>query len=629
MSENESVYGVRLEDHMSGPADAASRSMKSLAEQMGATKKAIEGFSSAPGPLTDDRASDQEAKMHRLSSAADGLKESMHGALSKHEGGGHGEEIQKVIEPTEVLKDAFKEAGAGFSEMMSGLRSGEAKEVVGGLAETVAGLASSLDLLVPGLGQAAAAVIRFGGAVFGTLAGLVQESILFSIEATQAKDAMIDTFAALGGGHEKGVELSEMLEDLSRNIGISADKLEPFARKFAAMGITGKQALEDMTLAAISAQSVMRDPAAGEAFVNLSKKIQIAVETGQGLKIPAKGLANLAAMGANVNDVAARMSVSTQALAAGLKAGTVDAEKFGKALQDSLIATGAGPLDRVAKTIPNIIGQAKQAIEEMFEGLSQHVDPLMERLSTFVDLFDKGSVAGEFFGASIKEVMGSVLDSTDDALHAVRRGFLDVMIYGVEAATFMKAHWLTVKTEFGMLKTTIELIGKALSFVADMMGKVEKASHFGESLYRSLGGLNTVQGALSVGMHKEGDKVKDAGAALGSKAKEGLEDKLEIKSPSRVFMRAGSFVGAGLSAGMRSSGDDVERAASGMGSDAIRGIGSASTGSGSSSGGGAGNRSFGPITIHITAPEGVTGASELTETAIAVVFERLALHAGM
>src|SRR5260221_460329 len=120
---------------------------------------------------------------------------------------------------------------------------------------------------------------------------------------------------------------------------MTKDSLAPLTASFMAMGISGTDALEKITLAAASARALMtgtgKDGAA--AFESLTKKIQVAVQTGHGLKIPAKGLGSLADMGIRVDEVAKLMNVSSEALSAQLKDGSVNAKKFGDALQDALI----------------------------------------------------------------------------------------------------------------------------------------------------------------------------------------------------------------------------------------------------------------------------------------------------
>ena len=59
-----------------------------------------------------------------------------------------------------------------------------------------------------------------------------------------------------------------------------------------------------------------------------------------------------------MTEVAKAMGLSTQQLAGQLKAGTIDAQKFGDALSSTLIAKGKGPLEEAGNSLGVILAKA-------------------------------------------------------------------------------------------------------------------------------------------------------------------------------------------------------------------------------------------------------------------------------
>lgn len=542
----------------------------------------------------------------------------------------------KAIEPTEVLKDAFKDVGAGLREMASGFAKGEAKEVVSGLTESFAGLASMLDLIVPGLGQAASAIIRFGGAVASATVGIVQEMVTMAIEATTGKQQMLAMFGALAGGTEQGAKIEEMLGDLSDQIGITKDELAPFAKQFMAMGITGEDALRKMTLAAVSANAIMGDPSAAMAFETLEKKIQLAVQTGQKLQIPAKGLQQLAQMGLTVDDVAKQMNVSSAKLAAGLKAGTVDAKSFGDALQEALIAKGAGPLQKMAMSMGNLKKMLSQSIEDMFEDMSADVEPFLAAIKDLFSVFSQALPSGKAMKAGIGGALHYVFQVLTATIKPLKHFFLDLIIWSLQTYIVFKKNWagiapiikllgFGVTFLWGQFRGFVRTVFLNIQMVAAFAGALQRAAAWvmslGSSLYES--GKAFVDGFVK-GIRDGIAGVVTAAQDVGAAAKKGVTDFLGISSPSKVMLQLGAHTASGFSGGINAGMGGVVSAGSSMGGAAVGGTISGASGAQGVGGGGQTD-----IVINITAPNGVTGALELTEVAVATLFERLRLQQGL
>lgn len=586
-------YGVTLQDHMSGPAARAARSLSDLARKLGDAERATKSFAAQPGPLTEAKSAEQASKIAALSSRMAGLKDKM--------------------------VDALKPPAAPTSWLEKGITD----------------LTGKLTGMVPSLTTVAETALAMGAAFTVAAAGIIMSGAELAISATQTKDAIIDTFSALQGGATAGRATEGMLESLSHQIGITRDTLEPFAKKFAAMGVTGTAALEKVTLAAISAQAIMRDPAAGDAFVTLSKKIQVAAETGHGLKIPAKGLASLASMGVRVDDVAKRMGVSAHALSDQLKAGTVNAAAFGAALQDTLITKGAGPLDRMSKSAASLKASFGQNITEMFENLSGAVDPFLDRIQDMIGDFDKGGVTGKAMVDTVAEGFSFVFKTATEAITPTEALFLNLGIVSVQVATLTKSHWLLVQASFVGLQPILHEVAREFQVIEKALSMVIKADGAMKGLIGGKqAGNNATQGLIDA-LDKEKPHVENTGKGLGDAATAGVNKGLDNHSPSKKMFKAGVFGGVGLAGGIHSQTSNVAQASRKLGNATVSNVMRSGEYSPRRAAAGFGGRSaaphgpIGPITIHVMGKDGVTNALELVETAVAVLFERYALHEGL
>ncbi len=556
----------------------------------------------------------------------------------------------KVVEPAEVMKGAFEGALGGLKGFAAGAQSGEVKEMIGGIAESLAGLATLLDLVVPGLGQAASAVIKIGGAFGAMSGGLIQESMAMAIEATQGKQALIGMFGALGGGLEVGKETEEMLGDLSNQIGVTKDSLAPFTKAFSAMGIEGVDNLKKITTAAMSAQAIMGDPAAANAFEKLERKIQTAVQTGAGLKIPAKGLGSLADMGLRVDDVAQRMGVSSAALAGQLKTGSVNAKLFGDALQDALIDKGKGPLDRMSNSLGNIKKMFGQNIEDMFEDMGDSIGPFLAQVKDMLGIFSQSTESGKAMKTGIGGALSYMFAQATRVVPYVKHFLLDVVIYSlkgyiaarplIDAFGELSDHSAGILTLDGAMKglaANMTAIGEEVLFTIDAINSMLDAwKAIGRWKDEAIGAGAGLVSGLVQGITDGVTSVAAAAGNLGKSAIGAIRGVLDMHSPSRVAFQLGQMTGEPFASGIEVSAPDAAKAgaklaasAGGSMSPDFSGAVSGAGGGGGDSAGGGRVLKFGDISIHITAPAGVTHALELTEAAIALIFERYALHEGV
>jgi len=392
-----------------------------------------------------------------------------------------------------------------------------------------------------------------------------------------------------------------------------------------AMGITGEEALRKVTLAAASAQAIMQDPGAAHAFENLTKKIQVAVQTGHGLKITAKGLGSLADMGIRVDDVAKRMNVSASILAAQLKAGTVNAQRFGDALQDALIDKGAKPLQRMAGSMGNLKKLMGQNIEEMFDDLGKAAEPFLDKLRQALSLFDQSTESGRTMKSAVTAAFTQIFAWATKAVVPVEHFFLRTIIMGVKTYTLIKKHWTEIRALFIGVEPAISAVAHAFEQIEHAINVIAKLDQKMTNMLSGIGQMSRPIGknfsdGVADGIADGTPGIKDAAKGSAMVAVDGAKAGLDAHSPSRKTFAIGQFASGGLAMGMRSRGPEVAAAGRSVAGITLR---SMATSPGRQMG--QSGASVGAIHLTIQAPQGVTNAEQLTEIGVATIFERLQL----
>lgn len=529
------------------------------------------------------------------------------------------------------------------------------KPTIDAEAEAAKRSAAAHDMLADGLKLAASAALAAGVAVASTVAKLAYEGAKLAISAADAKGDLLLLFNVMGEGAYTGEQAVAMLDKLGAELGATRAELAPMAQAFAAMGVTSTEQLESLTRAAMSANVLAKGGA--QAFESMFKKIDAAAQTGQALKIPLKGMGSLASMGLKVDDVAQQMGVSAKVLGDQLAKGTVDAKKFGKALQDSLIKKGAGPLADNALDIERTWARAKESVAKMFEDVD--VAPFLAALKDLFGVLDGGTESGKAMKAGVTGAFNAIFKAAAAALPVVKQVFLSLVIYGLRAYIAMKqvynaiAEWAA--TSQG--QATIEQIGFALKAMAITAGLVVAAlvaiAAVGMATFAQvavwIGFLAMASAALTAwaidaaasandfvqglvnGIVAGGARVIAAVTGLAATAKQAFMQALGIASPSKVMMGFGVNMGEGVAAGLDSSSATVADATQGVAATSVDALASSpAPGGGGAAAGGAGGVvvTVEPGAIVINGGGGAS-AVELTESAVAMIFERVALAQGL
>ena len=579
-----------------------------------------------------------------------------------------------------VGKASIGAAIDGIKGAFTSLASGDVKGAVQGITDAVAGMAKLLDLVVPGLGEAVAAVIQIAGGLVGITVGLIKSGVEFAIASSESKQAMLSLFDAMGGGISTGLEMEAVIDDLKAKFGISKDALVGYTNELQRMGMTDLGEIHDSLLAVASAAALVKG--GDQALLNFTKKIQLAKDAGIGLKIPIKGLTELAATGANVGDVAKTMGISVDALTKGLAAGTVDAGKFGDALQDAIINKGKGPLERAAASSANL----KKLLSESFGDLFEDIDPgpFLQEVKKLFDIFGQGTESGKALKAGIGGFFKEVFATLTKLVPMVKHFLLDMVIYALKAYIALKPVVKTLK-EFGesaagaaivgqvltalwevlkvigisvavlvavvltlwaaMVVVSVavwSLIGAFISLMSDGIGaQIAAWSELGATISGFVSGAiatltewassavtaasNFVAGLVQ-GITDGASAVIAAVTGLAGKATGAFKSALGIKSPSTVMAGFGEHMGGGVVQGLESSESDVHGASSGLADSAVKGM---SKGAASADGATSGKGGDTPTVVYVTIEGAGKDAMQLSQEMWADIVSRTAAQAGV
>ena len=639
---------IELKDQVSGTAAKAAAQVKTLESAIASTENA----------LTKAQATGNTKKYMQLSSELAQYKTAME-AIPKAV---PEPAVKPAIKATndlgknaEIAKTAVVDALGGIGSAFRALQSGDIHGVVSGITDSVAGLAGSLDILVPGLGKAAASVVRF----VGTLASVVISLAEFSIESAEGKTRLLAMGDAFGQGKFSGEQFDDMLTGLSSRIGMTKDQLQPFSERMSAMGFNDLPSLEQATLASASAFALFGDQGVS-AFENVTQKIVAANKAGSGLKLSEKQLSSLYKTGVTVADVAAKMGVETKKLESQLRAGTASAEKFGEAFQSAVIEKGAGPLEKLGNSAKQLKSMFMQNLGDMFEDID--IAPFMASLKDLTSIFGATTNSGKALKTGLAGGMQAIFDAGTRTVPMVKHFLLDVVIFALQAYIAFKplvrafdemnaktGDTMSLGQQLGLVASGLGLMASFavqssvgigylyLSIVKVRQGLFDGIAAilmFGESWSASIGKLildapnmaaNFVSGLVN-GITSGAVAVGNAVSNLATSAKKAFEKTLGIASPSKVMFEKGAQTAEGAERGVESGIPGIEQSSAKMGQAAAGGVGESSAGAPASSGS---SMSFvfqdGAIRIGGSPGEQMS----LTEAAISILFEKVAMQKGL
>ena len=624
-------FQVGIADGVSKPATDAARAMAASAAQakvlegalravdvallkasaIGSSTKKIEslklehaGLAAALAKVAPAAEAAAAAEAHEAAAAAHAKK-----AASERK-----EASLKSIETLGVMREALGKAAEGLHEFASALSEGDAGGAVKGLGDAIGGAAKALDLLVPGLGQLASAVIGAETAVAAFVVGTIQKLVEKSIEASEKVKLLSVQLEALGGG-VSGANILGVVDDVAKKTGQARDEVGRLAKTFEGIGIHDLGKLEESLLAARSS-ALISASGSSQAYESLAKKIAAVSEHGGNLKIADKALAKVAETGARATDVAAKLGISVELLDAKLKAGTIKASEFGDALQKALIDKGAKAVDVASKSLDGIKARFSNSIAAIFD-VGDKADPILEAFSKLADLFDQNTASGQAMKLAVETIVEEVGKLAEAAVPILK----DLLLYSLQfalAVLEMSESGSTARVSFEGFALAIG--GPFAGAVAGILTLVAAIRRVGPEAYEAASQF--IEGLVN-GIADGVSRVTEAAAKAAHAAVTAVKNVLGVHSPSVVMMDVGSNLAEGMAIGMAAN-DNVGSAARDMGQSAYVGAGQAA---GSAPSGGSNTFNVHLGGMHIDGAG--KSAEEITEESMALVLERLAAAQGL
>lgn len=311
----------------------------------------------------------------------------------------------------------------------------ETKAKIYGLGQQLEATGESAHGLSVGMTEGIVAFEMFGAAIaaagalaVGAVADIGAELVKTGIEVTEFNESTVAAFDALGAqGEGSGKKTLAFLDDMASKLPQSREQLAKWTKQFEALGITDIGQLRQQIVAAASAQVIMGKGVANT-YKEITERINIAVEAHSGLNIASKSLKTLYEAGVNEADIARKMPghLSVQALNAGLKAGTIDAQAFGNALSNTLVEKGAEPLRVASNEVGVLKAKIAENVHHFFDGLDS--TPITDAIRDILTVSDTSEVAGKTLGDAIH-------DGAQKAIIAVGELITEATVLGINLET--------------------------------------------------------------------------------------------------------------------------------------------------------------------------------------------------
>lgn len=646
---------IKLDDKVSDPAKSAAKEVKVLESAIAATENALVK-AGATGNVKKYQSLQKEITAYRSALELLPKAEEQQTVATVNTG----KAMFDASNAMKVGKETIMSSIGAIKNAITSLAAGDVKGAIAGVTEAFAGMAQLLDLVVPGLGQAAAAVIKVAGGLAGLAAGLIQSGMAMAIEASEGKQAMLSYLDAMGQGVVTGEKYEAMIDGVKDKLGVAKDSLVGWTKQLQSAGMTDLGQIEN-NLHAIASASALMGKEGEQAFLGLTEKLNTAAMTGSKFKLADKQIAALGKTGANVADIAKKMGLKTEDLRNQLVAGSVDATKFGNAMQEALIEKGAGPLAKLSASLPNLKKLLNESIGDLFEDVD--VGPFLAEVKELFSIFSQGKPSGQAMKAGVGGAFQSIFNTATKLVPYVKHFLLDLVIYGLKAYIALKPilKWFDglkqnqkvmsfLKTAFEGVKFAAVLLAASVAALVIGFGAVVAVGMaIAATFYTIIGaimefldnpakklnewaagavklGSDFVMGLVN-GISSGVSLVTNAVTNLANSAEKAFKETLGIASPSKKMFKAGGFAGEGAALGIESKETEVHAASSSLGGATSSGFAAGSGESNSSSSGGG-------VSVVVEAGaiviQGGSGSAEqLTEEAVSMIFERVAMAQGL
>jgi hypothetical protein len=540
------------------------------------------------------------------------------GATKDQTGGGHGggKGWFHELYDSEVIRRAFTGITSGLREMGEGFKALDAQKVLSGATEGAAGLAETLDLVNPILGESVAGVVKLAGSV----AGLTVEIASFALEVTNTNDRIRATFGALGGAGA-GSEMLSMVNELATRLPQSREQIADWAKEIQALGINDIDKVRAQTAALASAQAIMGESGVS-AYLKLTEKIRLAEEGTGRLKLQERKLESLFRAGIDVQDVASKMGMSVLQLQRRLEAGTINAQRFGDAMESSILEKGQAPLEVMMRSLDTMKRKWRETFGHLFDDIN--ATPLTDALQSVIELGDQGEASGQ-----------TLKDGITSGVNAIIKEFAHLTIRGEVMFLKLELWWLRTGLSIDGIRKDFHDLGDAIGIVLTPVMYLAKALGFVADQYDWLAAKILGGAAKEIGQRifEWSDAAADAKAYDEAYKRTGKVPQLPghaeggmVTSIHGGVAQVSAAPGEGLASVGRGErilpAEPTARQVPSFNMQAFAGMTAANMNAAPAS------HSIHIGEIHVTGPQGVTHAQEVTVTGLALALERLQLASG-
>lgn len=536
------------------------------------------------------------------------------------------------------LRDA-KEHHAGLTKAMKGSTTGQKS-----FAQSVSSLRTEI---APYL-----VILAAYAAVLGVLAGVLYEGGKLAIGAVEFRDDTLMAFRALTGSAAEGRATLRVIRDLEREVPETEAQLVDRAKGLIAQGLDPRQ-LKSTLLDISNVTATLGEKGA--------QKVQNVIEktlTAGKFKLMPK---QLVGTGITEADLAQALHMTPATFEAMMKAGAIGADRGLSALHAVIDKKMGGTAAQQVGNMAGLANKLRDNLSHLFEDVD--TAPFTAALKQIVDLFDTSKASGKAMKWFIEQVFNTGFSKGGSILLGVKHGIQDLIIGGLKLYIAMKPTIAEMKSLWAQAKKSEDLknallgiaiiVGVIALVVAVAAGAlillsaatiavaaaialgvgwvVMKVFHLSESMRKKFMGWGHMAkdavakliDGLVHGISKGIARVQTAVHKLAGVLPQGLKDKLEIHSPSRVGERIGERFPEGVAVGMKRGEGRVGVAAARIGT---RAEGDAQ-GDGGSRGGKGGH--VDKVEIHNHGVDSEGKMLRITATSLADVLEQLALKEGL
>lgn len=553
-----------------------------------------------------------------------------------------------VSQPANAAAKAMGEASSSAQGLSSHMN--QLQEATGHATEGAHGAGVGFGELIP---EIAGAELAIEGAkkAFEFFSETGKELIATAIEASEQVQHLTEVFGALSGAGEEGAgeagkAIFAMTRQIASQLPQSEATIQSWTRSLMAAGVTDMTRLQESLRATAGAEALVEG--GGEKVRSILARLNEASVKGTKLRF---NVSQLEGTGITEEELLKHLGMTPRAFELARKNGQITGTQIADAMVAVLGEKAKGPLEGQMGELATVTTKAKDAFLHLFDGVEPK--PLVDGLREFFSVFDAANPSGKVIRDTIGGAFNFIFRVAGTVFVWLKNAFLHLMIWGLQAALFVKPliasfkEWFQQHDGLNILMTSLKGLGIILGSVAAFFILVTGTAiafgaavniAFGVIIAAVVGGVGYIVGLVPRAGEALGDLafhaveaakgfvdglvngikngvglVVDAVKNMGKGAWNALKSTLGISSPSKLMFEAGMHTSEGFAGGIAAGTGSVEDSSSRMSAAAVprAGVG----------GVGGATVTIGDIVVHV---QGGADARATGEAIAEVVEERLA-----